>query len=175
MWYLCGIGSNIDPADNLPRALARLSQAFGSVRVSEVIHTPPYGMHSQNSFLNALVIFEADLPQPQLKRWLNQLETDLGRDRTHPDSSTRDRPMDVDILAVSEQPSFPGTKLEEPYFRQLLVGAVEPDSCRRVAFAGRSLGEAPATIHWNQGTGHVVVVHQRQQLHDHALEAAFPG
>ena len=175
MWYLCGMGSNIDPAGNLPRALARLSQAFGTLRVSEVIHTPPYGMCSPNSFLNALVMFATDQSQPQLKAWLNQLEIELGRDRTHPQSSTRDRPMDIDILAVSEQPSFAEVTLEEPYFRQLLAGAPAPGSCRRVAFAGNWLGEAPATIHWNEGAGHVVVIHQRQQLHDHALEAAFPG
>ncbi|MCH8498386.1 MAG: 2-amino-4-hydroxy-6-hydroxymethyldihydropteridine diphosphokinase [Marinobacter sp.] len=175
MWYLCGMGSNIDPADNIPRALARLSQTFGALRVSEIIHTPPYGMTSANSFLNALVMFETDHTQPQLKGWLNQLETGLGRDRDHPESSTRDRPMDIDILAVREQPCFADVTLAEPYFRQLLAGAPEPGACRRVVFADRWLGEAPATIHWDERAGHIVVIHQRQQLHDHALEAAFPG
>ncbi|GGY85772.1 2-amino-4-hydroxy-6-hydroxymethyldihydropteridine diphosphokinase [Marinobacter zhanjiangensis] len=173
MWYLCGLGSNIDPERNLPRALARLARRFGPVSLSPVVRTAPQGMDSENSFLNALAVFHSDLQPDQVKQHLNELEEALGRDRSDPFSGVRDRPIDVDILETSGNPAFTGNAITETYYRQLLAG--EPVSGERLPYRGRVLGEAPATIDWNQGAGHELVVQQGDNLLDHAIKAALPG
>lgn len=173
MWYLCGMGSNIAPEENLPRAVARLSSLFGKVSLSVVIRTSPEGMVSANPFLNALAIFESQEPPGRVKGQLNELEESLGRDRSDPLSSVRDRPIDVDILETASMPRFNGADIGEAYFRQLLRG----DAVAGVALLldGQPLGQAPATVYRNQGAGHEVIVLQGQNLLDHAIKSPLPG
>ena len=173
MWYLCGLGSNIDPEKNLPRAVVRLAQGFGPVSLSPVIRTAPQGMDSDNSFLNALAVFYSDLLPDQVKQHLNELEEALGRDRSDPFSGVRDRPIDVDILETCGSPAFTGCDITEGYYRQLLAG--EPVAGERLSYRGQFLGEAPATIDWYQGASHELVVQQGESLLDHAIKAALPG
>lgn len=173
MWYLCGLGSNIDPEQNLPRAATRLARLFGTVSLSPVVRTAPQGMESDNSFLNALAVFRSDLPPDQVKQHLNALEEALGRDRSDPFSGVRDRPIDVDILETRSSPTFTGSDITESYYRQLLAG--KRVTGERLSLQGHSLGETPATIHWNQGAGHELVVQQGDDLLDHAVKTALPG
>lgn len=173
MWYLCGLGSNISPEQNLPRAVARLAQLFGPVSLSPVVRTAPQGMDSDNSFLNALAVFRSDLPPDQVKQHLNALEESLGRDRSDPFSGVRDRPIDVDILETRSSPAFTGCDITENYYRQLLAG--EPVVGERLSLRGQALGEASATVHRNQGAGHEVIVQQGDDLLNHAVKAALPG
>ncbi|WP_165857725.1 2-amino-4-hydroxy-6-hydroxymethyldihydropteridine diphosphokinase [Marinobacter sp. JSM 1782161] len=175
MWYLCGLGSNIDPVNNLPRALDSLVRRLGRLRVSPVVVTRPQGIDTERDFFNALVVLQSPLPVAALKAWFNRIEAELGRDRSDPDSSRKDRPIDIDILEVSEHGPLTGDAVEEDYFRRLLEGRVRPDEVRRVALGDGRLGEATATVHWDHGTGHEIVVDQRQGLLDHTFETAFPG
>ncbi|MGM0571541.1 2-amino-4-hydroxy-6-hydroxymethyldihydropteridine diphosphokinase [Marinobacter sp.] len=173
MWYLCGLGSNIAPEENLPRAVARLAGLFGVVALSPVIRTSPEGMASDNPFLNALAIFETRESPGQVKGRLNALEEALGRDRSDPLSSVRDRPIDVDILQTAGTPRFDVTGIGEGYFRQLL--REEPVQGVALLLDGQPLGQAPATVHGNQGAGHEVIVQQGKNLLDHAVKAPLPG
>ena len=173
MWYLCGLGSNIAPDDNLPRAVARLAGLFGTVSLSPVIRTSPEGMASENPFLNALAVFESPEGPGQVKQRLNALEEALGRDRSDPLSSVRDRPIDVDILQAGPEPCFDGERIDENYYRQLLRG--DPVAGVALLLHGQPLGEAPATVHRNQGAGHEVIVLQGENLLDHAVKAPLPG
>ena len=173
MWYLCGLGSNIDPKRNLPRALARLVRLFGPLSLSPVIRTAPQGMDSDNSFLNALVVFQSELPPDQVKQCLNELEEALGRDRSDPLSGVRDRPIDVDILKIQRCPAFTDDGITEAYYRALLAGGRVAGE--QLLLQGQSLGEAPATIDWNQGAGHEVIVQHGDDLLHHTVKAALPG
>ncbi|PVY77602.1 2-amino-4-hydroxy-6-hydroxymethyldihydropteridine diphosphokinase [Tamilnaduibacter salinus] len=173
MRYLCGVGSNIRPEDNIPAAFGAMADRFGTLHVSCVIRTRPDGIATPRHFLNALVTFESDESPQALKEWLNSLEESLGRDRSDPLSSVKDRPLDVDILEHRQSGRFTGNGIDEPYFQPLLsdnpVGATPLHLDRQV------LGEAPATIHRDQGAGHEVVIHHRQKLGDYGFKAAFPG
>ncbi|WP_328189018.1 2-amino-4-hydroxy-6-hydroxymethyldihydropteridine diphosphokinase [Marinobacter sp. OP 3.4] len=173
MWYLCGLGSNIAPKHNLPLAVARLARLFGPVSLSPVVRTAPQGMASDNSFLNALAVFQSDLPPDRVKQHLNELEESLGRDRSDPDSSVRDRPIDVDILESRNRPGFSGQAITEDYYRRLLEG--EAVRGEPLLLEGWPLGEAPATIDWNQGAGDEIVVQQGDNLLYHAVKTALPG
>ena len=135
--------------------------------------TVPQGMDSDNSFLNALVVFQCDVSPDELKQQLNRLEEALGRDRSDPWSGVRDRPIDVDILEVRPLPSFTGDDIREDYYRQLLAG--ERAAGERLVLAGQPLGEAPATIDRDQRAGHEVIVQQGDNLLNHAVKSALPG
>lgn len=172
MRYLCGVGSNIRPQNHISAAFAAMADRFGILHVSCVIRTRPDGMATPRHFLNALVTFESDEAPDALKDWLNTLEESLGRDRSDPLSSLKDRPLDVDILEWRESGHFTGNGIDEPYFQPLLRN--DPVGATAIHLDGQGLGEAPATIHRDQGAGHEVVVHHCQKLGDHGFEAAFP-
>ena len=57
MWYLCGLGSNVEPRLNLANAVATLLEENNTLWLSPVIHTQPKGIVTKRSFLNALVVF----------------------------------------------------------------------------------------------------------------------
>lgn len=174
MWYLCGLGSNIEPEKNVPMALADLLRDSGSLWLSPVLRTQPEGIDTPNLFLNALVVFASELNPDQLKLRLNRLEESLGRDRSDPLSAEKDRTMDVDILAYTPDERFDEQNFSEPYFRALFNGDSEPSARVTIDLHGHSLGQAPATIHRYLGTRDEIIVDQGQQLNYHALEATFP-
>lgn len=173
-WYLCGLGSNIQPEVNLPQAVARLAGRFGPVWLSAVIRTRPEGMSTPNPFLNALAVFASDLSPEQLKFELNALEESMGRDRSDPLSSRKDRPIDVDILEVRPERAFTGESIEEAYYRSLFMGE-RTMAVVKLQLEGQCLGQSPATIYRNQGSGHEIVVEQGEQLNHHAVKASLPG
>lgn len=175
MWYLCGIGSNIEPERNVPLVLADLLYNYGPLWLSPVLRTQPSGIDTPNLFLNALVVFSSELSPAQLKHQLNRLEEALGRDRSDPQSAFKDRAMDVDILEFTESDGFHGQGLSEPYFLALFNGDSEPSSRIAIDLHGHSLGKAPATIHRYLGTGDEIIVYQGQQLNHHTLETTFAG
>lgn len=96
--YLVGIGSNLSPHRNISQIIDKLLQQFSSLTISRVLHIPPVGMNSQHDFLNMAVFIKTDLDQGSLKRFCNEIETQLGRDRDDPASKMKDRPADLDIL-----------------------------------------------------------------------------
>jgi 2-amino-4-hydroxy-6-hydroxymethyldihydropteridine diphosphokinase len=96
--YFVGIGSNLEPASNIARAIEGLTVLAGRVEVSRILKTEPVNLVTSNRFLNAVVYFLTDLDASSLKVRLNDLESTLGRDRGEPDRATRDRPIDLDIL-----------------------------------------------------------------------------
>lgn len=173
MWYLCGLGSNIRPEENLPLAVARLAQRYGPVWLSPVVRTRPHGIETPNAFLNALAVFACELTPRGLKQELNALEESMGRDRSDPLSSRKDRQIDVDILEAASSCSFTGGPIEESYFRELFSGEI-PATAVSLTLNGQPLGQAPATVYRNQGPGHEIIVEQGQQLDHYAAEAAFP-
>lgn len=175
MWYLCGLGSNIEPQQNLARVVERLLDRHGSLWLSPVIHTRPRGIDTERSFLNALAVLFSPLSPQQLKRELNQLEESFGRDRSDPLSSRKDRTIDVDILECSESGRFLGADIDEPYYRDLFDGCNDASVRASLVVADHTLGQAPATIHRNLGAGDEIVVHQGQQLENHAVKATFAG
>src|SRR5690554_5388199 len=100
--FLCSMGANLAPEVNFAKAREKLN-GFGQAYYSRAIYTRPVAMQSDFEFLNALFLFETELDVQQLKQQFNAIEIALGRDRDHPESATRDRPMDIDILAEVPQ------------------------------------------------------------------------
>ncbi len=106
MFYLCSIGSNLDPAQHVSQAVEQLLSRFGRLRLSSVIQTKPVGMHSRHDFLNCLFVVQSELSATQLKAEFVTMELAHGRDRSHPLCKVADRPLDIDILACDERDDF---------------------------------------------------------------------
>lgn len=123
MRYFVSLGSNIDPARNVPLMLQALLQLSPSVAVSRVVQTVPVGVVGA-PFLNAAAAIATWLSPEALKASLNAIEAGLGRDRAAPDSKTQSRTADLDILfALDPQAgSVPAELLPpEPYILPTLL------------------------------------------------------
>jgi len=92
---LVGMGSNIDPENNLLQAAAALKAEFGAVVFSSVFRSAAVGMDGDD-FLNACCLFECALEQSQLRRRMKELEDAQGRDRSR--GSWKPRTIDLDVL-----------------------------------------------------------------------------
>jgi len=92
---LVGMGSNIDPENNLLRAAAALRAEFGAVAFSSVFRSAAVGMEGDD-FLNACCLFDCTLEQAQVRRRMKALEDAQGRDRSR--GSWKPRTIDLDVL-----------------------------------------------------------------------------
>jgi len=99
--YAVGFGSNIAPAENLPRALALLREHVPILALSQVWETPPVGAPGPN-YYNAVALITFPLEAEQLKtRVLRLIEAALGRVRTADPNAPR--PIDLDILMAGQR------------------------------------------------------------------------
>jgi 2-amino-4-hydroxy-6-hydroxymethyldihydropteridine diphosphokinase len=96
------LGSNIDPEENLPRAVRRLRE-LGELRaVSDVVQNPAVGPVPQADFLNAAILIETDLSALRIRERLREFEADLGRERVehlegYPPEAAKYAPRTIDL------------------------------------------------------------------------------
>ena len=94
-----GAGSNVDPEDNLARALAELERRFGKLQVSAPYRNPAVGIPGPD-FINLAISFETDLDCEALRAELRRIETVCGRDRSVPKATPP--PIDLDLLICGD-------------------------------------------------------------------------
>ncbi len=97
-----GLGSNIEPHENLPRGLAALREAVEVMRVSRVYETEPVAAPGAPVFLNAAILARTLLPFAELKRAFRAIEADLGRVRD-PNDKNAPRQIDIDLLTYGDE------------------------------------------------------------------------
>ena len=96
-----GIGSNISPEVNVPRAIALLRKYVEVEAISTIWESPPAEGSGPN-FLNAAVLIRTDLDEADLRsRILRRIESQLGRIRTADQNAPRT--IDLDILIYDGQ------------------------------------------------------------------------
>lgn len=106
MKYIISIGSNIKPARHVPWVIEKMYDEFDTVVVSRFYRTDAYAMTSHTVFWNGAVMVESTLSREALKVLLCSWEIASGRNRSHPQCSTRDRTLDLDILWQEKQGWF---------------------------------------------------------------------
>ena len=97
MKYFLSIGSNVEPAKNIPACLKLLKETFPSAKFSSVYETDPVGPAGKEKFWNLAASLEIDLAKPALLEKLRALEEKLGR-RRDPQNKFAARSIDLDIL-----------------------------------------------------------------------------
>jgi 2-amino-4-hydroxy-6-hydroxymethyldihydropteridine diphosphokinase len=117
------LGSNIDPEQNLPRAIELLREKVTVIRSSSVWQSPPIGAAGPD-FLNLALLISTPMQAGQLKeRVLRPLEARLGRVRTA--DKFAPRTIDLDIILFDE------TVLDPDLFRYahraVPVGEILPE------------------------------------------------
>lgn len=161
--YLLGLGSNIEPEQNVLSMVELLLKCFSPLHLSRVVHIPPVGMNSHRHFLNAVAFIETDMAQDELKRLCNQIEVTLGRDRCDPNSKHKDRPADLDILCHFGSPSDwqrSASSITDEYFlyplmdelRAYIIGDMAMPALQQgtaLTLNGLTFGETATTIHRN--------------------------
>lgn len=157
MWYLCGLGSNLEPEHNMSEVLCRLIEEVEWIWVSEILETKPVGIQTSRNFMNALVAFWSIEERENLKLKLNAIETKLGRDRSDPNRKQKDHTMDIDIIECSDRPWFKGENISEEYFRVLFEGSKEFENKSLVSFGKHMVGGKPIVIFRNSDGVDVVV------------------
>ena len=93
------VGSNIDPARNVRRALDMLRERFGPLQVSPVYETRAVGFEGEN-FLNLVVGFETDDEPQAVADALREMEQAAGRVRGA--SPFAPRTLDLDLLLYDD-------------------------------------------------------------------------
>ncbi len=120
------IGSNVGPISHIAFGLEQLARRLGSIYVLQPRRTTPVAMSSPHDFVNTLAICLCDWEAFALKQWLEEIETQSGRDRNHPQSSTQDRTLDIDVLARSHICSVDQLQCAEAPYDRAVVAEMGP-------------------------------------------------
>jgi len=115
---IIGIGSNIDPEQNIAAALFFLRQEQELVSVSSLVKTSPIGIPDQPDFLNGAAKILTMMEIADFKSYLIDIEDRLKRDRTTPKFGPRT--IDLDIVIWEDEIIDP-----DYYSRDFLKTAVD--------------------------------------------------
>jgi len=96
---LLGVGSNIDPQQNICAGLDALQQDYGELALSSVYQSAAVGFEGE-PFHNLVVGLDSPVSVGQLARQLRQLEHAMGRPRDA--SRFSSRTLDIDILTYGD-------------------------------------------------------------------------
>ena len=98
---IIGVGSNINPEENIQAALKILKQEVNFKGASAWVKTTPVGIPDQNDFINGAVKVHTVMSREAFKNYLKELENRLGRDRTCPKFGPR--VIDLDIVVWNNE------------------------------------------------------------------------
>ena len=112
MKHVCtiGIGSNINPEENIENALKILREENDVVAVSAFIKTAPEGIPDQPDFLNGAAKVVTDKDMNALKDYLKEVEDRLKRDRSVEKYGPRS--IDLDIVV------WDGEIIDQDYYQR---------------------------------------------------------
>jgi len=134
-----GLGSNIEPEENLKLGIAELRRRYGEVDVSAVYRSAAVGFEG-GDFLNLVGRFESESEPAEICQAIAAIHKLVGRDRRG--GKWESRPLDIDLLLyndrVMEEPRVPrGDVLEYSFvlrpLAELAPEAVHPGVGRRYA------------------------------------------
>ncbi|WP_282015952.1 2-amino-4-hydroxy-6-hydroxymethyldihydropteridine diphosphokinase [Marinifilum flexuosum] len=93
---IIGIGSNINPNENIKRMLCLLAKDHRVGKHSSWVKTAPIGITDQDDFVNGAVKVETQHDIDEFRNYLKRLEDRMGRDRSLPKFGPR--VIDLDIV-----------------------------------------------------------------------------
>lgn len=139
-----GLGSNIEPEENLKLGVAELRRRYGEVDVSAVYRSAAVGFEGED-FLNLVGRFESESEPAEICQAIAAIHKLVGRDRKG--GKWESRPLDIDLLLyndrVMEDPRVPREDVLEYSFVLRPMAELAPDLAHPVT--GRTMLE-----HWQE-------------------------
>ena len=130
-------GSNVEPQQNIARAVGELERAFPGVRFSPWYQNHAAGF-SGDDFINLVAGFNTQLPLAQVLSRLHAIETLCGRPRDA--ARWAPRSMDLDVLLYGDM-----------VCDEAAVRLPRPDLLKRAYMLGPLAALAPQVIHPTAG------------------------
>lgn len=156
MFYYFSIGTNIEPEHNAVNIVKMLSQHFGPIVIYPFVYTQPQNIVSQNVFLNSIAIALSPKNEVEVKNILNSIEITLGRDRSDPQRSKKDRVADIDILGFSkDQDNNFLDQQKELYIKEVID--TQSHSVDLTSF-GLPSSKGPATVDFDTTSSHIRIL-----------------
>ena len=94
-----GLGSNIEPEDNLHVGVRELRARFGELQLSAVYRSEAVGFEGDD-FLNLVASFESDASPQEICEEIELIHNLVGRERS--DGKWESRPLDIDLLLYND-------------------------------------------------------------------------
>ena len=171
MYYVISIGSNIQPEQHVAAAVSALAKNFGSLYLYQRVYTQAQLVESNHVFINSVLVLNSSLIASELKAQLCHIEELLGRDRSDPKRSVKDRSCDLDIICYQEQWSEVWkTELTESYIQQVFNPASKPAP---IQFDSQLFSERPAAIYFQAQASDKFIVDQKPDALINWLETSF--
>jgi 2-amino-4-hydroxy-6-hydroxymethyldihydropteridine diphosphokinase len=144
-----GIGSNIDPAENVHAAIRSLAQKTHLVGISMVYCTDALDRPEQPPYYNCVVEIETEAPPAEVKHGiLRTIENNLGRKRTEDKYAPRTIDLDLivygDLTIDAEGIKLPDPEILERPFLAIPLFELAPDMV--LAGYGLRIGEIAAKL-----------------------------
>jgi 2-amino-4-hydroxy-6-hydroxymethyldihydropteridine diphosphokinase len=117
------VGSNVDPEENVTRALRLLSDEVGIRAVSTFYRTPALNRPQDPPFVNGVVEVGDALGPVDLKKVLQNIERAVGRERTA--DRYAPRTVDLDLLLYGDR--VPHSDIRERLFVAIPLLELAPD------------------------------------------------
>lgn len=115
---IIGIGSNIEAEKNIKIMFELLKKKVKVIKISSLIQTKPIGITNQPDFTNGAVKIQTPLSAETLKLLLQDIEDEMGRDRSKPKFGPRN--IDLDIVVWN------GNIVDQDYYtRDFLKNSVD--------------------------------------------------
>ncbi|WP_233081415.1 2-amino-4-hydroxy-6-hydroxymethyldihydropteridine diphosphokinase [Rheinheimera soli] len=171
MYYVISIGSNIQPEHHVAAAVSTLAKRFGSLYLYRRVYTQAELVESNHVFINSVLLLSSDLSATQLKTELCRIEELLGRDRSDPLRSVKDRSCDLDIIWYQQAWSEVWqAELTESYIQQVF----DPASKQAPIQLGCQLfSERPAAIYFQAEASDKFIIDQKPDALKNWLKAGF--
>ncbi len=128
-----GVGSNIDPEENIRRAIALIKEKARITGVSSFYLTEPVSRPGQDPYYNGVLEIEVDLEPLALRNGLLRgIEERLGRVRTGDVHGPRTIDLDIilygDMVFEGEGLKLPSPEILERAFVALPLSELAPDT-----------------------------------------------
>jgi 2-amino-4-hydroxy-6-hydroxymethyldihydropteridine diphosphokinase len=157
------IGSNIDPEENVSKAVVLLNRQVRIIGISTVYLTEPVGRPDQPAYYNCVIAIDTPLPPLELKHTvLRRIEDGMGRvrggDRFSPRTIDLDLILYEDLVIKSVELTLPDPEIRSRPFLagpllELAPNLIMPDSKEPVAAIAarmRGSGMKPLVAYTNR-------------------------
>ena len=127
-----GVGSNIHPEENVPKAVRLLGRETRIKAISTFYLTEPVGGTGQPLFYNGVVEIETEIPPVKLKHSvLRRIENELGRKRVADKYAARTIDLDMliydDLVATTKDLVIPDPQISSRAFLAIPLNELAPD------------------------------------------------